>query len=292
VGEKNVLPDPDEGLVLSVPENKAGEVSSNVRALVRGLEILRYINLAGSIAPGRLAAELGLPRSTVYRLLQTLEAEGYIAISASSNHVRVTHMAAELGDAYSVSSAMCQAAGKVFQDYAQRVVWPLDISVHRDGHMNVQESTHGRSPMSIDRGMVGYPLPMLRTAAGRCYLSFCEDMEREAILEHLRRKNAPEDQAFLDPAQLTSMIQKTRERGMGIRDAGEFRAKTASFAVPVRVGEVVAGCVALIWIRTAITLQRAIDLYEEHLREIADRLAKGAEAASMRTSRIHQSMHL
>lgn len=265
--------------------------SARVRALMRGLEILRHVNRAGAISPGRLAVELGLPRATVYRLLQTLEASGYVATSSSSNLVRVTRLATELGDGNSITSDLCQAAGKIFQEYAPKVIWPLDLLVYRDGFMDVQETTHGRSPVSIDQGVLGYRLPMLRTSAGRCYLAFCSEPERAIILDHLVRRNDPEDRPFLVPGHLARMIRETKERGIGIREAGEFRAKTASFAVPVLVNDTIVGCVSLIWIRTAMKLQRALEMHEIHLHEIAQHLAHGVERARTETKGNSAGIH-
>ena len=133
----------------------------------RGLAILRYVNAAGDPRPSEIAVGLGLPRPTVYRLLQTLEEAGYIVLSPTSNRVRVTRLAAGLGDGFAITSRICQAAGTIFATYAPKVVWPLDISVYENAAMVIQETTHGRSPLSIDRGMTGFRLPMLRTAAGR-----------------------------------------------------------------------------------------------------------------------------
>ena len=42
--------------------------SENVRALIRGLAILRFVNAAGDPRPSEIAAGLSLPRPTVYRL--------------------------------------------------------------------------------------------------------------------------------------------------------------------------------------------------------------------------------
>ena len=53
----------------------------NVRALSRGLNIMRLLNRVGAARVGEIALELGLPRTTVYRLLNTLEEDGYVLYS-------------------------------------------------------------------------------------------------------------------------------------------------------------------------------------------------------------------
>lgn len=245
-----------------------------VRALTRGLAILRHVNSVGEARPGEIARALGIPRPSVYRLLQTLEEAGYVAFSGSSNQVRVTRLAASLGDGSAATSVLCQAAAPLFAEYGARLVWPLDLSVYHNAAMIIQETTHGRSPLSIDRAMVGYRLPVLRTSAGRAYLAFCSAGERALILAHLRRLGDPGDAPFLDPGWLGRMIEETRARGVAVRDAGEFRPQTSSLAVPVLSQGNVVACVSMIWIRSAMTSRKALETCAAPLAEIAARLAE------------------
>jgi len=256
------------------------ETREAVRALTRGLDILRFINAAGDAKPGEIAQKLGIPRPTVYRLIETLEEHGYVVMSATNSRVRVTRLAASLGDGFAVTSRLCQIAGPLFGEYAPRVVWPLDISVYENAAMVIQETTHGRSPLSIDRGMTGYRLPMLRTSAGRCYLGHCDARERQLILEHVRRLGDPDDRPFLDDRHLVSLLGDVAARGMAYRDAGEFRPQTASIAVPVMVSGAVGACLSVIWIRKALSLQQAVATLEAPLREIASRISTAVDAES------------
>ncbi|OWJ77157.1 DNA-binding transcriptional regulator [Haematobacter genomosp. 1] len=230
-----------------------------VRALRRGLDILRFVNASGGARPAEIAHALGIPRPTVYRLVETLEEEGYVTLSPTSTVVRITRQAAALGDAYARTSRLCQAAGPLLSELGQQLLWPLDLSVYDNAAMVIQETTHPLSPMSIDRAMIGYRLPVLRTSAGRAYLAFIDAGERGLILEHLRRLGEPTDIPFLDPGWLDRTIAQTRERGFSIRDAGEFRAQTASLAAPILQDGVVLGCISVIWIRSALRTPAAID---------------------------------
>jgi IclR family mhp operon transcriptional activator len=126
--------------------------------------------------------------------------------------------------------------------------------------------------------MIGYRLPMLRTAAGRCYLGHCDRRERELILDHVRRLDDPEDRLFLHDRHLDSMLAEVDKRGLAIRDAGEFRPRTASIAVPVIVSGSVAAALSVIWIRSAMTMQKALANLEAPLREIAARISGALDA--------------
>lgn len=248
--------------------------SGAVRSLARGLAVLHYVNKMGEVRPGEIAKAINVPRPTVYRLLETLEELGYVVFSASSSYVRVTRLAASLGDGHALTSEICQAAGPLFAAYSARLVWPLDLTVYNNAAMIIQETTHSRSPLSIDRGMTGVKLPVLRTSAGRAYLSFCPDQERELILEHIRRLDVAEDRPFLAEAWLDRMIAQTRARGIAVRDGGEFRVQTASIAVPIRLDGELLGCVSLIWIRSAMDTVKALEEFGEPLLEIAEKIGQ------------------
>lgn len=243
--------------------------SEGVRAFKRGLDVLQEVNRSGGIRAGDVARALDLPRPTVYRLLETLEELGYVARSASDDRFRVTRLALSLGDGYDPSVVICQAAAPYLAELSKNLVWPVDLSTYENAAMVVQETTHSRSPLSIDRGMIGKRLPMLRTSAGRAYLAACPARERDLIIGHLRRIDEADDRPFLDQGRLDQMIAETAARGYAIRSEGEYNPKTASIAVPIVRDEVVFGCISIIWIRSALGIEEAVAQFVSPMREVA-----------------------
>jgi IclR family mhp operon transcriptional activator len=243
--------------------------SEGVRAFKRGLDVLHEVNRSGGIRAGDVARQLDLPRPTVYRLLETLEELGYIARSASDDRFRVTRRALSLGDGYDPGVFICQAAAPYLAELSRNLVWPVDLCTYENAAMVIQETTHARSPLSIDRGMIGKRLPMLRTSAGRAYLAACTRLERDLIISHLRRIGEEDDRPFLESQRLSRMIAETSDRGYAIRDEGEYNPKTSSIAVPIVRGEIVFGCISIIWIRAAMPIEEAIGKYVAPLQEAA-----------------------
>ena len=243
--------------------------SEGVRAFKRGLDVLHEVNRSGGIRAGDVARQLNLPRPTVYRLLETLEELGYVARSASDERFRVTRRASSLGDGYDPGVVVCQAAAPYLAELSKNLVWPVDLSTYENGTMVIQETTHSRSPLSIDRGMIGKRLPMLRTSAGRAYLAACASRERDVIINHLRRIDEADDRPFLEPDRLARMIAETSQRGYSIRNQGEYNPKTASIAVPIVRNEVVFGCISIIWIRSALSIDEAIAEFATPMRDTA-----------------------
>lgn len=247
----------------------------------RGLQILRHVNAVGGARPGDIAKALDLPRPTVYRLLETLEEAGYVAFSSSANVVRVTRLAGSLGDSSQRNSEICRAIAPLLAIYAPKLIWPIDLSIYDNAAMVIEETTHGRSPLSIDRAMTGHRMPVLRTSAGRAYLAFCSDPERELIVDHLRRLGDPADMFFLENGWLERMIKETRARSYALRDFGEFRAQTASIAVPVMCEGQNVASISMIWIRSAMKTAQAVSSSLDLLHSLAADLSRAliADAA-------------
>ena len=247
--------------------------AGRVRALVRGLEVLREVNRSGGAKAGEVAARLQMPRPTVYRLLETLEELGYVRRSASDERFHVTRRASSLGDGYDGGVVVGQVAAPILIELGRRLVWPTDLSVYENAAMVIQETTHARSPMSIDRGMIGRRLPMLRTSAGRIYLASCSDAERDIIVRHLRRVDDPADRPFLEARSLELSVAEARRLGYASRVGGDVNARTSSLAVAVAREDTVLACISVIWITAGLSFTDAVATFIGPMREASARIA-------------------
>lgn len=248
--------------------------SDTVRALTRGLKILRHLNERGATRVAELAAQLDFPRPTVYRLLRTLEEAGYVAFSGTDTRVRLTPLAASLGDNAAGRSRLCEIASPIMNKFTDQHTWPVDLSIYENLHMVVQETTHSRSTLSIDRDMAGFPLPMLRSSSGRAYLAHCPENERTLIIELLTNERLMEDMPFLKPAWIRENLGLYGSQGFATRDPRTFRPKTSSIAVPICTGTEVAGCLSVIWISKAMAMSEGIERYADPLKKAAADIAE------------------
>lgn len=262
---------------MTSPGMSAG--GDSVRALARGLTILRHLNKVGAARVGEIAAALDLPRPTVYRLLHTLEEEGYVSFSASDTRVRVSALAAALGDNSAARSRLCHVAAPLLSRFTDDHAWPVDLSVYEDAHMVIQESTHGRSPLSVDAGMVGFALPILRSSAGRAYLAACTARERDNIVALLRAEDIVEDRPFLLADWLDNTLTNYAEQGYATRGPHTFRPKTSSLAVPITTSGRVVGCLSIIWVTKAMKMDEAVARYSVPLQTASQEIAMVLDGA-------------
>jgi IclR family mhp operon transcriptional activator len=227
-----------------------------VRSLERGLALLVAINRRKLPSVVELARDTHLPRPTVYRLLETLSRTGFVTRSSPHDRYCLTSQVRALSDGFAEDDWIAEIAAPLMTQLTRQLVWPVALMTFEEGQMFVRETTHEASTLSIDHGMVGRSLPMLRTAAGRCYLAFCPDKERRAILDILSRSRAPENRSARETQRLTKLLDAIRAKGHAVQDR-EINPKTTGIAVPIRLGARVFGCMSLIWISSALTIDDA-----------------------------------
>ncbi|MGJ7550155.1 DNA-binding transcriptional regulator [Pseudomonas alloputida] len=246
----------------------------SVRGLSRGLALLNALNrLDGGASPTRLAELTGLHRTTVRRLLETLQEEGYVRRSESDDSFRLALKVRELSEGFRDEQWISATAAPLLAELLQEVVWPTDISTLDVDAMVVRETTHRFSRLSFHRSMVGRRLPLLETATGQAYLAFCEEAEREQIIALLASREGPEYRLARDPVALDNLLRKVRHRGY----AENFMAwnqeeKIASIAVPLRAGGRLLGCLNLVYVAKAMSIEQAVVKYLPALQRFAGRI--------------------
>lgn len=235
-----------------------------VRGLIRGLSLLNCLNrCSGSASINQLSQGTGLHRTTIRRLLETLQHEGYVKRHNSEDNLyQLTLKIRELGDGFRDEQWVSSLASPVLGGLLQQVHWPTDLCTLDKDAMTVRETTHKFSRLSFHSGMVGRRLPMLYTSVGRAYLSFCADDEREAILDLLRAKDDEEGVLARDDTYIRRLVEHTRKAGYGENYAHwQTEKRIAAIALPIRNGEEVMGCLSLVYIAKAMTIQEAAKRY-------------------------------
>jgi IclR family mhp operon transcriptional activator len=259
----------------------------NVRSLERGLALLEVVNDSGGVRPSDAARILRLPRPTAHRLLETLEELGYVRRSPTDNRFCVTIKAQRLSGGYDTDVQLSEVAGPVLSQLLKDLVWPINITTHNAGMMVVRETTHPRSPLSVDRDMVGREVPMLRTASGRVYLAFCTAAERREILRLLRVRGDAADEPYLIPGAVEEMLLRCRKKNYGAWLNEEFVGKTSSVALPIMVNGYARASIAVAWLTTAIPVAKAVQQFVPPLAEVADLLGRRLTTAQWSGASAH-----
>lgn len=210
-----------------------------VPALERGLRLLACFNAGQPIwsAPD-LARQLELPRSTVFRMLTTLENSGYLQRSGTEYSLGLGVL--RLGYDYLSTQPLAQLAGPVLQSLCDELGMTCNLAL-RDGSSAVYVARV--APQGAFQGAVrvGSRLPGHATVMGRALL---QDMDTAALHEVF---GGAELRQFSESTprnvdELAALLAQDKERGYAIGE-GFYEPGVSSIAATVRdsAGKVIAG---------------------------------------------------
>jgi IclR family mhp operon transcriptional activator len=252
-----------------------------VRGLSRGLAVLRALNaMPGGIGGVvELARATGLHRTTVKRLLETLRMEGLVHHKDVGASYALGFEVRRLSEGYVGADWVDQVAAPAMRTHLRALSWPSDLATPDSGFMIVRESTHRFSLLSQHRATIGIRIPMLVSAIGRAWLTWCAEEEREATLALLKDRQDNIGELARNRAYVKGILRETRKRGYAM-NKGEWSAEAAvtAVALPIKVGEHAIGGVNLVFQSNQVSDREIAVRYVPLLRRLADEISRKAAA--------------
>ena len=248
----------------------------------RTLEVLRTLNSANGSRVGELHSLTDISRPALYRMLEEFRAAGYVRRDERGGF-HLTHLVRSLSDGFRNEDQIVDVARPVLAELQRKVLWPADLAVYSNHAMYLRESTRRQSPLVVDRAQIGLRLPILATAAGRTYISFCEEDERSALLDVLAKSGRPEDALAKDPRRIAQLVRQTLADGYGSRAEavpGLGGSETGAIAVPVRRDGRVCASVVLTFFSKIMTTGEAAGRYLKDLKDAAARIEQAINTES------------
>ncbi len=248
------------------------ESTRPIRALVRGLDALTVLNLRNGVTVSEVALEIRLPRTTVYRILETLCEAGFAFRDAADERYRLSESVEQLSDRFVDEDWVGQIAAPLIQELSREVVWPVAVSTLSGSTMLIRETTDHLSPLAIERYSPGLRFPLLTSASGRLYLAFCPAQERAALIQSLADSNTPEARLARGPAELEKMLADIKAQGHATAATSRRISDDLSIAVPIFAdGKMLAGLGIRIS-AMAMPAKTGIERFLPRLRECAARI--------------------
>jgi IclR family transcriptional regulator, mhp operon transcriptional activator len=276
LAERMIGPGPGVGSILERAGPKfAREISMSdaVRSVNRALQILRLMNTRPVWALGEIAVGLKLPKTTVFRLLRTLEGEGIVRSPAGSHGLyRLCSSARDLASGVTSESVLADLAAPLIIAGTKRLRWPLSVAVLDDCYMRVVFCGMPYSRLAAKTTTVNRRYWMFTSALGRAYFNFCHPVERQVIIE--RAIEYLQEHGLDWPvtaAQLASEMKETRRAGYSVRWAGPQDA-TSAMGVPIRTADELIGALVCSTYPRSLNARRIEELKPELLR-VADDIA-------------------
>jgi IclR family transcriptional regulator, mhp operon transcriptional activator len=227
------------------------ESTRPIRALVRGLDALTTLNQRNGATVSEIAQQIRLPRTTTYRILETLTHAGYVYRDPADDRYRLTIMVHRLADGFDDDAWVTQIARPCIDELGKDVMWPVAFASLSGTQMLVRETTDHRSPLAIERFSPGLRLP---------------------LLEILRHSSNEVDKLAHNRAELDKTLEDTREKGYASAVHSKRVSDEISMAVPVLVKDQVLAAVVVRFAETAVPFKTAVERFIPKLREAAQRI--------------------
>jgi IclR family transcriptional regulator, mhp operon transcriptional activator len=262
--------DPDD----SSDAGAAGERESTrpIRALSRGLDVLSALNRLERAPINTLAGAVRLPRTTTFRILETLRLAGYIERDPHDDCYLPTILVRALSQGFDDEAMVAHLAKPHLRTLGALLVWPVAVATPSGAAMMIRETTDRQSPLALERHGAGIRVPMLGSAAGRAYLAFCPSPQRDALLEMLARSSQPEDRLARSRAEVERLLSETRNQGYGIAYRARRVSEEISLAVPIRAKDRILAAVTVRYAATAVPLRAAVEQFLPKMREVAQKI--------------------
>lgn len=213
-----------------------------IRSVSRALALLRTLNTRQSWSLHELHGVLDLPKTTLFRMLQTLQAEGYVRTEGDAGRYRLTAKVHDLGGGYTQKSLLVDVGASIALRMTKQIKWPLAIGTLDGDALVVRYSTMPFSPVAVHATTLGQRLGLLETAMGRAYLAHCEAAERDILLQLLLGSLPPSERP--DLRLFERDLQQVKRLGYAVR-MPNWKRGSATLAVPVLNGTEVLGAISL-----------------------------------------------
>lgn len=217
---------------LTLDPSTTASTKAGTQTLIRGLRIVEAIATQNQpIGVGELSRELGLPKSTVQRLLRTLQQEGWADTSDEPiTRWQLSPRLLALARASSPARSLRDAAEPHLAALGSRTGETIHFSVpDGDSRMVLIERVDSVHPVRT-YNPIGTGTPFHTSASGKAWLAVLPTEKVEAILS--RPLSKPMPNSIVDPQQLLHQIFEIRERGYAV-NISENRANVCAVSAAV-----------------------------------------------------------
>jgi len=244
-----------------------------IRALMRGLDALTFLNLRAGATVSEVAHEIRLPRTTVYRILETLCSSGFVYRDSSDERYRLTILVKGLSGGFDDEAWVTEIAKPIIHQLSREIAWPISIATLSGTKMTLRETTDHSTPLAIERYSAGQQLPLLTTAMGRVYLANCPPVQRDALIDILARSNKEEDKAARSRADLLRVLAEIKAQGYATATRTRRLADEIAVSVPVpNLNGTLAG-LTVRFIASAIPVKAGLERFLPKLRLCAAKIS-------------------
>jgi DNA-binding IclR family transcriptional regulator len=210
-----------------------------VQSVSRALRILEVLARAGEAGVSAIAAEIGVHKSTVSRLLGSLEEHEMVIQSYDRGKYRLSFGILRLAAAVPERLEITEQGHAVCERLAAAVGETVNIAVLRSNLAVYLDQVRGPAAVGT-QNWIGEATPVHATASGKILLAYLGSRQRHEFLRAVELERYT-DHTIVSVAQLDAELEAARRLGYAVV-AEEYEVGLNAVAAPVRdyTGDVVA----------------------------------------------------
>lgn len=189
-----------------------------ITALKRGMEVLEAFSPAKPrLSLPEITEKTGLPKPTVYRLLQTLLALGYVLYNQETRRYQPTPKAMSLGFAVISSFELREVALPYLQELSRAIDQNVNLGIPDQTDVIYIERIKKRQILNFDF-YVGSRLNVYDSSMGQAILAYLDESRLQEIIEQLLKNPQAAERIGKDGVNLRRTVDDTRKRGFALND--------------------------------------------------------------------------
>jgi IclR family transcriptional regulator, acetate operon repressor len=204
-------------------DNAKDDKTGSVRAVERAIDILEaFSSERPSMSVLDVQKQVGLSRPTLYRLLETLAARGFIRVQGTPQRFSLDYGVQKLAQAWLAGLDPVTAARPILARLHEETKETIGVVLAREHQALWVLELPSPHVLSVSRGL-GPMGHLARGATGKAILAFMDNDAREAALRTLPKE--------IDKAKLLADLAKVRRDGFRI-SRSEILAGAVALAAP------------------------------------------------------------
>ena len=194
--------------------------AGTVRALDRGIQLLRILAKEGDIGLTDLALRVGLPPSSVHRLLMTLQRSDIVQFQEATQEWSVGVEAFRIGNAFATRNTIVEAGFGVMRRLVGETGETANIAISDGGHVTFLSQVETPNPIRAFFPP-GTRAPMHASGIGKVLLAELERKDVESILQRVGLAEYT-PKTLTSPKDLFAELETIRRRGWSLDDEERY----------------------------------------------------------------------
>jgi DNA-binding IclR family transcriptional regulator len=210
-------------------ENAGSDAPPGVQSVDRALTILAILARLGEAGVTEIAGELGVHKSTAFRLVATLESHGMVEQNEDRGKYRLGVGVLRLAGATTARLDVVQESRSIVRKLAADTGETVNIAVMSDRSVLYLDQVSGKSALQA-HNWVGQHIPLHATSNGKVLLSGLSPDEVDARLPRLPSYTAG---TVTTRARLRRELLEVRQQGYAVA-TDELEVGLTAIAAPIR----------------------------------------------------------